>query len=111
MTKKLQKALENHKKLWGWLAENPGTKDRLNYKYDWPGWMENGGRFGYRVAGCFMCDCVQIEAVERCEEFCLNWKSGPCNGSRSEFHLWERVVTPKTRAKYAAIIRDLPLKE
>ena len=49
MDKLIKETHKNHKALWNWLAENPGTEDCLNEKCDWPGWKMNGGKNGGRM--------------------------------------------------------------
>lgn len=42
-----EEAIKNHRKMWGWLAENP-MKDKL----DWPGWK----RYDVALNDCFLCE-------------------------------------------------------
>ena len=97
--------LANHRRLWNWLAKNPGTRHRLNEKYHWPEWEENGGPIPALTAHCFPCDETDL-----CYECRIDWGSGHCKDPGLSFFKWEGAKTPKTRAKYAAIVRDLQLK-
>lgn len=39
-----------HRRLWLWLADNPGR-----HKSDWPEWQANGGRIPRVYQNCFAC--------------------------------------------------------
>lgn len=41
----------NHKRMWQWLAENPGKE-----KDEWPKWEFNGGHIPEALNDCFACD-------------------------------------------------------
>jgi hypothetical protein len=86
-------------KLWEWLAENPGKM-----KEHWLGWEINGGK----VKGMFSeCPCCAYSKKAGCEDCLLLelWPSG-CLKKKSPFVGWIRAQTPRSRKKYAAIIRD-----
>lgn len=115
MTKKLQKALENHRKMWGWLADNPDK-----FKEDWPEWKANGGRFVYRDNDCFLCDMyLDPDSDPPCPK-CVDWgvemgknvfeDDVPCEMDGSPFSNWRHTHSTEHRARFAAVIRDLPLK-
>jgi hypothetical protein len=105
LTKK--KAIELHRELWDWLYHHPG-----NWKGDWPGWKE----YGKVAEDCFLCEYVGSNNLT-CSKCPLDW--GPtdrcCNPFDIEnngyFARWNDALTPKTRKKYAKIIRDLPRKK
>ena len=108
LTKK--KAIELHRQLWDWLYHHP-----LKIKQDWPRWKQNSGDIPEEkiLAHCFPCQYVQME----CKECPLEWPDvikgerhravGFC-ADKSYFKLWRKAKTPKTRKKYAKLIRDLP---
>jgi len=105
LTKK--KAIELHRELWDWLYYHPTEE-----KEDWPRWKKNGGDIPRVYADCFLCEYDQQHGGSYCGETCiLDW-SPPhgCFGSENNgaFCRWDRARNPKTREKYAKIIRDLP---
>ena len=98
----IDKAIEYHRELWGWLSENPKKE-----KWDWPGW--NGLEYlnpGYHEH-CFAC----IMSKD-CDECLLVWPgTGCCNDDRNGlFMRWEQAKGKK-RSALAIQIRDLPVRE
>ena len=102
-----------HKELWGWLAET-GTKE----KSGWPEWKSNGGPVEDVSFHCFCCNYVEHSYEPgRQRDMCgycpVVWvdgspSGGVCSEGKSPYIRWNGAETPKTRKKYAAIIRDLP---
>jgi len=116
LTKK--EAINRHRELWGWLAENP-MKDKL----DWPGWNEHE----YVKGDCFLCEYSIGKAVAMCKTFSESpavmcdycpvvfeenkypkGTIGYCLGGL--FSRWDRAIEPKERSRIASLIRDLPEK-
>jgi hypothetical protein len=85
-----------HRKLWQWLAEDPGKG-----KEDWPGWILNGGAYSLVLALCFACEYMRGRA--HCDS-CPCLIDGMCCGGC--FACWEIAQTPHTRRKYALLVRD-----
>jgi hypothetical protein len=102
LTKK--KAIELHRELWDWLYHHPSK-----WKEGWPGWKEHG-----EVAeDCFLCEYVKTNNLT-CSKCLLDWGSAvDCIGKDNNgyFAQWNDALIPKTRKKYAKIIRDLPRKK
>lgn len=102
-----KQAVRLHRELWDWLYENPDKK-----KHHWPRWELNNGRIKEVHSECFLCHISDFD----CEACILNPKPFKnttytntdklCLGGL--WQRWNDVKTPKTRKKYAALIRDLP---
>lgn len=90
-----------HKKLWGWLAENP-TKE----KEDWPQWEPNGGNIPNIFFLCFACSIGYGDICPLTNIECAPSKPGMY--CFSEFHRWTNAITPKSRRKYAKLIAEMP---
>jgi len=106
-------AIRLHKKLWGWLADNP-TLD----KFDWPEWSYNGGRIKAIDFDCFACEeCKNEEGFLDCEYCMIDWNNGKtdgayrCEDEDSIYDLWIQADNSKDRSKYAKIIQNLPIKD
>lgn len=92
---------KHHRELWDWLSKNPDKG-----KEDWVGWKYNGGTVGEVKAGCFACEADSKESGD-CESCPICEFDGQClNGL---YHRWNNS-TGEQRSKYAAQIRDLPLR-
>lgn len=100
-------AIRLHREMWGWLAENPSAD-----KADWPGWDDI--YLPYPIRGlCFACEYTQRTMNKDCEECLFIWKTkkSHCCTDGSPFERWDYAIRPKTRSKYAAMIRDLPVRD
>jgi hypothetical protein len=101
-----------HKELWGWLAETGAYS-----KGSWPKWEgESGWGHYYKgidiVNDCFAC----MAAGYRCNKCPITWKDEDvdipdCTQYGAFYTKWIDAKTPKTRKKYAAVIRDLPWRK
>ena len=92
-----------HRWLWAELAE---TGDRL--KEEAAFWKFSGYHPSIIESECFACEYTPNE--ENCPGCPFDWKTTTCTDSGSPFRSWYRSQSRTTRKKYAAIIRDLPLK-
>ena len=104
-----RQAIRRHRMLWGWLADNPGTKHKLTKKSDWPGWEYNGGRYAEVDEDCFLCEYAFRVIDMTCPQCPLDWGEDLLC-VESIYLDWCEARTPKTRSKYAEIIRDLPVR-
>lgn len=96
-----KEAIRLHREMWNWLYHHP-TKA----KDDWPEWEKNDGPIAEGPFGvwCFLCyfDCCILDWSPYTD--CMKGK-----GEKVSFYRrWQRAKSPKTRKKYAKIIRDLP---
>ena len=110
LTKK--KALQITADLWGWLEKHPSKK-----KHEWPEWEHKGGDVKDKEnIYCACCDYVNSIDGQSCEDCPLTklWKeihgADSCCGD-GYFERWERSKSPKTKKKYARIIKEGALKE
>ena len=94
-----ERAHKLHKDKWGHFAKT-GNKDI----YACPNW-ESMMNFPNR---CSACAIAKISC-----RFCpIKWDNGKiCSDNDSYFQKWRNAKTPKTRKKYAAIIRDMPWRK
>ena len=109
LTKEL--AIKLHRELWDWLYHNPSKE-----KEDWPKWEWNGGDIISAQNECFLCeydDQNRDPYMDSCCVYCpLDWVSKEsCHDTDSYYWKWDFAKTPKTRKKYAKLIRDLPEKK
>ena len=102
-----EEAIKEHRKLWNWLYQHPSKR-----KEDYPKWERNGGNIPRMFNDCFLCEYARNLSLF-CPEACpLEWPDGGCTAEPSKlFRRWGLARSPKTRKKYAKIIRDLPEKE
>ena len=102
LTKK--KAIELHRELWDWLYHYPSK-----HKGDWPEWVFNGGDISETTHDCFLCEYTDL----KCNNCLLDWPitsdtGDPLSCCNSYYVEWVYSNSPKTRKKYAKLIRDLP---
>lgn len=103
LTKK--RAIELHRELWDWLYHHP-SKD----KGDWPRWEWNGGDIPKSKNYCFPCEytrtqsCFSIPCI-------LDWGTPHCFDDNACYAKWDASYSPKTRKKYAKLVRDLKEKK
>lgn len=116
----------NHKKMWQWLAENPG-KD----KDEWPEWEFNGGSVPGALNDCFACEYTKdlysdpwgkTRYVPDCNLCPLVWlEEGEitqfmCEGEDSPYLLWmsfetEPCTYPEELTEKALEVKNLPVRE
>lgn len=95
---------ENHKKLWGWLAET-GSQ----YKSDWPGW----GNINIVENDCFACEednYLDPDGAGFCDNCPIDFGAGygKCCASKSLYQQWDDCTDIEIRKQLADTIRDLP---
>ena len=111
LTKK--KALQITADLFGWLEKHPSKE-----KHHWPEWEVNGGDVPFMVCYCACCEYIDLHDAG-CDKCPLSklWplkedEGSPClHGKYSYFGKWKAAATPKTRKKYARIIKEGALRE
>ena len=103
LTKK--QAIELHRELWDWLYHHPSKQ-----KWEWSEWKNNGGNFPSVESDCFLCEYELTRS--NCKNCLLLWPLDHCfNLGDGLFGRWEDARSPKTRKKYAKLIRDLKEKK
>ena len=102
LTKK--RAIELHRELWDWLYHHPSK-----IKEDWPRWEKNGGDIPYTKNDCFLCDYLNKVIRQSCFRYpcILDWGQQCCFDAGAYYTIWDASISPKTRKKYARMIRDL----
>jgi hypothetical protein len=124
----LKETIDNHRKLWDWLAEeqyeNHNAPFRL--KQDWPEWDKIIDPADWHdeedpvINHCFLCQWVDQQGGldpndSDCEKVCpLKWPGvwgcHTCCGD-SLYSKWYNSHNKKERGRIAAQIRDLPIGE
>ena len=112
-TKELRKyCIDNHRKMWHWLAENPNKN-----KKDWPGWKKyNIDPSPKEMKYCFLCGYIShTEKDKGCYHCPLDWYITDMCMSRypeeSYYLSYCDAITLKAKTKYAKIIANLPEKD
>jgi hypothetical protein len=121
---KKKEYLRRHWILWNWLAENPecGDKDgafiALGWRpVEWP-WDENIDLTGpnWPDNDCYLCEVYMTITDNNgdswsqdvnCNDCPLSLTGNGCNAMGGYYSRWLQAGTPKTRKKYAALIRDV----
>ena len=111
--KELRKyCIDNHRKMWNWLAENPDKN-----KKDWPGWKRhNDDIFPKEEENyCFLCGYISADPDKDCYNCPIDWVvTDMCMDMYLEtpyYILHSTATTLKNKAKYAEIIANLPEKD
>ena len=79
-----KRAIRNHRKMWHWLAENPG-KSKIEFL------LEHDEYDGELLNNCYLCDYADRAAMDLFPTcmFCpLDWNGKECNEPRSLFQQW-----------------------
>lgn len=102
MTK--QEAIEKHRKMWNWLADNPGN-DKHHY-------LEEFEDIEDLECNCYLCEYTS----RRCYICPLEWPGGKCADSvgRGIYGEWRSALSRDdhtTAAEIARQIAQLPKKE
>jgi len=108
-----EEAIRLHRELWRWLVENPDKE-----KENWPGWEQVANSYpqimesaSIKTLHCFACYMTQD-----CDKCLLVWPGLDCSNEtegdgKGLFERWNWTKRIKQRAKLAAQIRDLPVRE
>lgn len=80
-----------HVALWTWLAETGKY-----FKYEWPGWVWNGGQYKKHPFDCFACAAAGYTNshdranASRCISLCpIKWTDATtCYRKKAEYDLW-----------------------
>lgn len=101
----LSETVTYHRALWDELHQT-GIDRKIDAKF----WEENNIDPNSVQDRCFACEFKSKNLT--CEESCIfDWPGGSCEGSDELlFTQWYSSGEIKDRKKYAALIRDLPLK-
>lgn len=110
--------IRGFRKHWKWLYKYPVIDGRLATKGDWPEWEFNGGRYPHQHYNCFLCRWGMDSSEEDCYFCPVVWPNFKkfdrsifhCNNKGEIYYKWENTKTAKTRAKYAKMIAELPVR-
>ena len=93
-----------HKALWNWVSNNP--RKELVY---WPGWEKNGGNVNLGRSYSFECEYAE----NNCSDCPLVWPGANCTNETVDniFGQWVMCFYSSDASKFAAQIRDLPVRE
>jgi hypothetical protein len=87
---------KEHRKLWNWLAENPGK-----YKDDYE---DKTGILRKSIHYCFAC--IACDSCKNCPVTWLNVEH--CTDPGSPYNMWRFADTREKKAMYAKVIANLP---
>ena len=104
MRRAKKRTIELHREQWEWHFHHP-TKQ----KEDWPRWEVNGGNIPNVDNLCFLCE-YSFAHHTSCKQCLLKWPHFGCMSKGGPYGAWIRARSPRTRKKYAKLIRDLPEK-
>jgi hypothetical protein len=90
-----------HIELWDWLVDHPDKE-----KWQWPGWKDVPAQEN----DCFACGYSEFK--NSCADCPLVWPDEDCYfDDEYLFARWDRAEDLEEKAKLAAQIRDLPVRE
>ena len=104
MTK--EEAIRKHRKMWRWLAKNPGER-----KEDYLRKFEPEARLS---TDCYLCDYVYKNHKGHCRCCPVEWPGGICLRKEGLYSKWLDAMDCKNyirAAKLARQIAELPEKE
>lgn len=114
-----QETIQNHRKLWNWLADNPGVYGRLTEKWQYPLFRQNIDETPENQ--CHLCEFAAQRVLEDDDNmessYCLDdciikWPGeNGCHSSisnQSLFSMWQSTNDPGWRAGLARAIAELP---
>lgn len=95
MTK--NEAIEKHRKMWNWLADNPG--------YAKGDYLEKFDKNVDLILGCYLCDY----ALRNCRVCPLKWPNGSCMTLDDDglYDKWDKAMGYGAYAKAAEIARQI----
>uniref|UniRef100_A0AAU8B0Y0 Uncharacterized protein n=1 Tax=Dulem virus 36 TaxID=3145754 RepID=A0AAU8B0Y0_9CAUD len=104
-------AIENHKKLWNWIADETLRSCRKVKKSEY----FKANKVGYAKSSCYCCQFVEdIREVVNIVPFCschvlcpINWNTESCTENDSLYMKWEGAVEWYDCYKFAKQIAEL----
>ena len=96
-----EEAHGRHIELWDWCYHHPSKA-----KASCPKWKDNGGEWEANDWECFACEVID-SGGSSCRACPVDWgEDCLCCSKNSPFNKWDDSQSPKTRKKYAALVRD-----
>lgn len=104
MTKK--EAVENHRKMWRWIAEETLKRQRKVFKDEYLSLV-----YEDIINDCFCCEYVSQFTDECCSICPITWPGGRCSGYNGLYTKFTYAGTLEQRAELAHTISELPERE
>ena len=98
-----EEAISKHRKMWRWLAENPGKMEE--------DYLETFDPGADLVSECYLCEYTYSRPCNECP---LEWPGGVCSGRGRLFTAWSSAMNRgeyDVAAEIAKQIAELPEKE
>ena len=110
MTKK--EAVENHRKMWRWIAEETLKKEIKVIKSDYLSLIYDNQHIYEDITNeCFCCEYVSQFIYDVCDRCPITWPGGCCIGENGLYEKFTYANSLKQRAKLAHMISELPERE
>lgn len=78
-----EEAIQKHRKMWNWMADNPGTGKR--------DYLERYDPESKLISDCYLCEYVYVEKHHDCDcKYCpVEWPSGRrCYAVNELYEIW-----------------------
>ena len=105
MTLTKEQAIENHRKMWNWIADETLKRKRVVRKDEY--FIEKG--ISVVQCWCYCCEYSTDNSYIDCDKCPIQWKNGLCEAG--EYDDWRAACFKenyKKAAKLARIIANLP---
>lgn len=110
MTKK--EAVENHRKMWRWIAEETLKRKRKVFKGEYLLQLYDNQLIYEDITNeCFCCEYVSQFIYDVCDRCPITWPGGCCNGENGLYEKFTYANSLEQCAKIARIISELPERE
>lgn len=110
----LKKAIENHRKMWNWIADETEKQKRAVDKWEYYFAMKIFSK-NIPFENCYCCEYTIINQRDSCNNCIVKWTDGGCmKTENSEYRKWVNAKFRgdyKQAAKLARIIANLPERE
>lgn len=107
-------AIENHRKMWNWIADETERRKRIVSKGEY---FRENNMFCDITNKCYCCEYgVQqtgvVNGTIKCSVCPINWEADICEEYGSPYNKWDNTYHDyKLSAKYARQIANLPVRE
>ena len=104
MTK--QEALENHRHMWRWIAEQTRIEKRFICEEDYFKAFKKVHK--PLLLNRYGCEYIVNNAIQSCEDCIVKWNDYSCMNPHSEYLEWLYSKTWEEATYWAKIIAELP---
>ena len=106
-------AIENHRKMWNWIADETEKRQRIVSKGDY---FKENEIMEDVFEKCFCCEyggqrVGRYTGTDKCSYCPINWICDNCEEKESPYTLWSDCEEWELSAKYAREIANLPARE